>query len=717
MATGVKFADAFLNIILDDKKAIRGLKNMQRRLNAVGQTMSCVGSAGLKMGASIAAGAAIAVATFIGFDDQMRVVQAVSGATAEEFAALTEEAKRLGATTSFSASQVAAGMAELGRAGFDPTQILGATESVLALSRATDTELPRATEIAGAALRGFGLEVDQMGRVADVLSATANGTAQGLEDLFEGLKPVAPLAAEAGESLEDTAAAVGILANNGIKGSLAGNALARAFKNLATSSKQADLRQLGVEATDSEGNIRPLIDIIADLDKATANFGEAERLAAFESLFGRGQAAALKLAEASRGAFGEVAAGIRNSQGAAAATAEAMDAGLGGSMRKLYSAVEGVAIALGEALAPTISKAADFVGMYAGKINEWIQNNDEMVVAIAAGVAAVTAISGALVVAGTVISSVGTVLGFMASAFSAISTVIGVLVPIATALLNPFVLIPAIVIGIVEAIAYFLGFGSPTLWLFEKLGNMAKWVGGLLWDVLGSTITWLTGKLQQFLGWIGKAIGGLIDFGDEAEMTAKKADKLSDATPDESTNKFQPPAPEQPTFSPPELPAIPAVGSPAELDLQDQAAQEAEAAAKRRAEENARQAEALQREAEALRDSVMTPTERLDEQLQKFDELAEKGLLDEETLRRLQEQAHEEAADALAGDLREATRAAEIDTAGAFNPAALAGLLRGSQSDDDRQVDAAETTAENTRLIARDINKMAASNKPLQTGS
>src|SRR5690606_20951639 len=115
-----------------------------------------------------------------------------TGATEQEFGSLREEAKRLGAETSFSARQVADAMAELGRAGFTPTQILASTEAVLALSRATDTELARATEIAGAALRGFNLDVTEMGRVTDVLTATANGSAQTLEDLFEAFKPVAP---------------------------------------------------------------------------------------------------------------------------------------------------------------------------------------------------------------------------------------------------------------------------------------------------------------------------------------------------------------------------------------------------------------------------------------------------------------------------------------------------------------------------------------------
>ena len=144
---------------------------------------------------------------FAGFDARTRQVRAVTGAPEAHFQSLREEAKRLGRTTSFTAGQVAEAMTELGRAGFKPEAILSSTEAVLALARATSTELPRATEIAGAALRGFALPVDQMARVTDVLTATANGSAQTLDDLAEAMKPVAPIAVQAGRSIEETAAA------------------------------------------------------------------------------------------------------------------------------------------------------------------------------------------------------------------------------------------------------------------------------------------------------------------------------------------------------------------------------------------------------------------------------------------------------------------------------------------------------------------------------
>lgn len=142
----------------------------------------------------------------------MRAVQAVSGSTGAEFEALTAKARELGRTTSFTAEQVASGMVELGRAGFKAPQIDAAIASAMDLSRSTQTEIPLATEIAGNALRAFDLEASEMGRVRDVLTATANNSSQTLEDLGEAFKFVAPIAKDAGTSIEDAAKIVGTLA-------------------------------------------------------------------------------------------------------------------------------------------------------------------------------------------------------------------------------------------------------------------------------------------------------------------------------------------------------------------------------------------------------------------------------------------------------------------------------------------------------------------------
>jgi TP901 family phage tail tape measure protein len=450
----------------------------------------------------------ISTRVFAGFDDRMRVVRAVTGATEQQFESLRDEAKRLGRTTSFTAGQVADAMTELGRAGFDPQAILDSTESVLALARATATDLPRATEIAGAALRGFNLPATEMGRVSDVLTATANKSAQTLEDLFEAFKPVAPIANEAGEGIEDVAAAIGILANNGIKGSLAGNALARAYKNLANESRQAELRRIGVEAVDASGNLRPLADILNDLARATQGLGSAERLSIFESLFGRGQAAALKLASSAQ-AFDVLRDEIRRSAGIAvqtAQTADQMDAGIGGAFRRLLSAAEGIAIAVGEAIEQPVRRAADALAKVAGWITKVVNRNRELIATIAKVTAIVLGVGLALVVAGAAIVGLGAVFGSLATIVAGVGAAIGVIGTVLGALLSPIGLVVAAVVELGGALLVSTGVAGEALdWLGEQFGRLrdraTKVVEGIAnalatGDVaLAAEILWLSLKL------------------------------------------------------------------------------------------------------------------------------------------------------------------------------------------------------------------------------
>ncbi len=170
---GIRAGRAYVELYADASKLQRSLKAAESRLKSFGDSASSIGAQFMGLGVAASLPIAAAVRGFAAFDDQMRAVQAVSGSTAEEFAMLTERAKELGRTTSFTAAEVANTMAELGRAGFKAPQIDAAIGSVMNLSRATQTEIPLATEIAGNALRAFNLDASEMGRVCDVMTATA----------------------------------------------------------------------------------------------------------------------------------------------------------------------------------------------------------------------------------------------------------------------------------------------------------------------------------------------------------------------------------------------------------------------------------------------------------------------------------------------------------------------------------------------------------------
>lgn len=446
-AAGIRAARAYVEIGVASRlqqglaKAARQVDRFAKRVQAIGTSIQ---SLGVRVGAfagSVGAGMGFAIKTFAAFDDQMRLVGAVTGSTQEQFAMLTEEAERLGRTTSFTASEVAAAMVELGRAGFDPTEIMASTEQILALSRATATELARSANIGGAVLRGFALDASEMGRVVDVMTVAVNGSAQTLEDFYEGIKYVAPLAVEAGASLEDVSAAMGILANNGMRGSLAGNAIARAYKNLSAEARQQALREIGVEAVDAAGNLRPLSDILAELGEKTAGMGSAQRLNIFEVLFGRGQAAALKLA-ASGAEFDSMLQKLEQSAGRATEIAAQMDAGIGGSFRMMFSAIEGVFIRFGRTVEDTVMGWAQSIQRLAQTMVLIVEKNPELmnaIVKITAGVLAAAAGMIALGVAIKATSMIGVLFGVV---LKGLSIALGVVKALSLAFLalNPVVL-------------------------------------------------------------------------------------------------------------------------------------------------------------------------------------------------------------------------------------------------------------------------------------
>ena len=342
----------------------------------------------------------LAVKSFADFDDQMRLVKAVTKSTGAEFDALTKVAAKLGRETSFTAKQVADGMVSLGRMGFSPKEIEQAIQPTLDLARATGTDLGEAADIAANSMRIFGIEAGKMSSVADILTATANGSAQTLTDLFEALKMAGPQAKAAGENITDTSAAIGILANLGIKGSLAGTALRKSFSQFAKTDVQEKLKAVGVATVDASGNLRKMKDIMADIGRVMAAMPSAEKIAFAEEIFDiRGSLAGLSLG----GNVKELDAFIAKLQdinGTAKITAEEMDAGLGGSFRKLMSAIEGAMNAIGKALEGTLQPLVNKLTGATLAVIEWIEANQGMVTAFAATVAGAAALGAALIAIG-----------------------------------------------------------------------------------------------------------------------------------------------------------------------------------------------------------------------------------------------------------------------------------------------------------------------------
>ena len=419
--SNIRAGRAYVEVTAETSKLKRNLDGAQAQLKAFGRSCQSLGRDMMALGGALTLPFALAERSFAGFDDKMRLVQAVTGSTGEAFESLTATAQRLGRETSFTAQQVADAMIALGRMGFDPSEIEASISSVLNLSRATGTDLAESADIAANSLRVFGLEAGKMTHVADVLTATANGSAQTLTDLFEGLKMAGPQAAAAGESISELCASLGIMANMGIKGSLAGTALRKAYVQFADVKVQNILREVGVEATDANGNLRKMAAVMRDIAAATAKMPTAERLSFMKDVFDvRGMMSGLSLA-GNVEELDRFLAKLRDVSGQADETARAMDRGIGGSFRLFRSAVEGTMNAVGEALSSTLQPMVARITAAINTFTKWVEANRGLVTSIAATVASIGAFGAAMFAVGTASRVLSAGVGVVSTAISGIT--------------------------------------------------------------------------------------------------------------------------------------------------------------------------------------------------------------------------------------------------------------------------------------------------------
>ena len=434
----IKAGRAYVEVTADSSKLRKSLGEAQAQLRSFSKSCTAMGREMLALGGAMSLPFALAERSFAGFDDRMRLVQVVTNSTGEAFESLTKTAQRLGRETSFTAQQVADAMVALGRMGFDRTEIEASISSVLNLSRATGTELAESADIAANSMRIFGLEASKMSQVSDILTATANGSAQTLTDLFEGLKMAGPQAAAAGESLDELCAALGVMANMGVKGSLAGTALRKAYVQFADVKVQKTLREVGVEATDANGNLRKMAEVMRDIAVATKKLPTAERLAFMKDVFDvRGMMSGMSLTK-DIGELDEFLAKLKDVSGQADATAKAMDAGIGGSFRLFQSAVEGAMNATGEALNATIKPMVERITAVINSFTKWIEANKGLVASIAVTAGSIAALGAALLTVGTVSRVLSTGIGALSGVFGAFAGVQAALASKAVAVQGAF---------------------------------------------------------------------------------------------------------------------------------------------------------------------------------------------------------------------------------------------------------------------------------------
>nr|DAU07669.1 MAG TPA: minor tail protein [Caudoviricetes sp.] len=308
------------------------------------------------------------VNTLQGFEDSMLKVQSLSGATADQYQQLSDAALHYGSTTAWTSQNVADAMGYMALAGFDTNEILSATPGVLSLASASGEDLATVSDILTDAMTGFGDSASDATRYADVLATTQAKSNTTVGMLGEAFTYVSSLAGTYSYSLEDVSTALGVMANAGVKGSMAGTSLSSVITRLGTNTSGARdaIEALGVQFYNTDGTARPLGDVIVDLCDATANMTTEQKASLASTVAGaEAQKGLLAILNQGSSAYTDLNQKLKESSGNADEMAGTLESGLGGAIRSLSSAWEGFKIKLAQKfevpLSDLIHKFANFI--------------------------------------------------------------------------------------------------------------------------------------------------------------------------------------------------------------------------------------------------------------------------------------------------------------------------------------------------------------------
>lgn len=317
-------------------------------------------------GVTISAGAGIAdtIQTYADFEAAMSEVKAISGATSEEFAQLTEKANQMGAVTKFTASESAEAFKYMAQAGWDAKEMMDGIDGLMALAAASGEDLGTTSDIVTDALTAFGMAAKDSGRFADVMAKAASATNTDVAKMGDTFKYVAPVAGALGYSIEDTAVAIGLMANNGIKASQAGTSLRSLLTNLTHPVGQAEdaVKALEISITNADGSVKPLSQTLQELRSKFSALSEAERAQYAAMLAGQeGMSGLLAIINASDQDFADLTEQINNSTGAAQEMSDIMMDNLSGKFELFTGALDSMKMSLGEKFKPYLVDALEWL--------------------------------------------------------------------------------------------------------------------------------------------------------------------------------------------------------------------------------------------------------------------------------------------------------------------------------------------------------------------
>tara|TARA_Y100000361_G_scaffold37821_1_gene32373 strand:- start:9365 stop:11734 length:2370 start_codon:yes stop_codon:yes gene_type:complete len=492
-----------INIVAKTKDFVNDLNRAKRKLNAFGRSANSIGkSIGIGLGAPLTALGATSVKTFASFEQSMAKVKAISGATTKQFAELSRTAKNLGATTRFTSSQVSDLQLNFSKLGLTPDQINKVTASTLNLALATGEDLAESARVGASTMKGFALEADEMTRITDVMAKSFSSSALDLEKFASAMANAQVNARIAGFTLEETTAMIATLVDVGTDASKAGT----------------DLRTIFIRLNAEGISLSEAFELVNSSANKTAT--------ATQLVDRRAQASLITLAENSE-KLSRLTDEFNASGGSAQAMANIMDNTLQGSLFKLKSAVEAVAIQFGvltntyikpivDALAGFISRNKDAIASFMS-----IAIPVGLVTALFAGLVfvagqlafAITAIAGVMTLIGAPLIVVGVKIGLIVAGVVALVTGIVLLMkkfdlldPYLEYLKNTFNLIRVIIGDLVNSfrenvIPKFVDFVVTVknlfIGLYNKVAEIFTSIVNVIKKMLLTAITFVTDQIQK----------------------------------------------------------------------------------------------------------------------------------------------------------------------------------------------------------------------------
>lgn len=486
--------------------AVQKIAATGESLKTTGDNISNAGKKLLPVTAAVTGLGTASVTTAANFESSMSQVQATMGITKDSMStldgqsvntmdALSNLAKEMGASTAFSATECAEALNYLALAGYSTQEMADTLPTVLNLAAAGGIDLASASDMVTDAMSALGIETAEADTMVDQMAKTASTTNTSVAQLGEGILTIGATAKSIKGGTAELNTALGILANNGIKGAEGGTHLRNIILSLQNPTDQAaaKMEALGVSVYDSEGNMRSMNDILGDLNTSMEGMTSEDKANIISTIFNKTDLSSVNALLANTGStWDNLQSSIENSAGAAQQMADTQLDNLQGQLTLLKSALEGLAISFGQLLMPALKSIVGAVQ----KVVDWLNSLDEGTKKVIVTVALVAgALGPVLIVVGKVISAVGTIMTIVPKIAGVINTVKTAFMALnATMLANPIVLIVA---AIVALIAIFV-----VLWnKCEGFRNF--WKG--LWEGIKNIVSTVVEALKGFFT-------GVIDF-------------------------------------------------------------------------------------------------------------------------------------------------------------------------------------------------------------